>query len=214
MNTLGEIQKTSKAKDERHVLLSYYGRLNYSFDSRYMLTTTIRRDATSRFAKNVRWGTFPSVALGWRVTEESFLKDNKVLSNLKLRASYGVTGQQDGIGNYNYLPIYTQSQNGAEASMGNGYIHTYRPSSYVPDLKWETTTSWNVGFDFGFLKDRITGSFDYYTRQTKDLIATVPAAAGTTFDRNITTNVGNVDSQGIEFSINATGLQPDRTGNR
>ena len=97
MNTLGEIQKTSKAKDERHVLLSYYGRLNYSFDSRYMLTTTIRRDATSRFAKNVRWGTFPSVALGWRVTEESFLKDNKVLSNLKLRASYGVTGQQDGI---------------------------------------------------------------------------------------------------------------------
>ena len=129
MNTLGEIQKTSKAKDERHVLLSYYGRLNYSFDSRYMLTTTIRRDATSRFAKNVRWGTFPSVALGWRVTEESFLKD------------------------------------------------------------------------------RITGSFDYYTRQTKDLIATVPAAAGTTFDRNITTNVGNVDSQGIEFSINATPVQ-------
>ena len=118
-----------------------------------------------------------------------------------------MTGQQDGIGNYNYLPIYTQSQNGAEASMGNGYIHTYRPSSYVPDLKWETTTSWNVGFDFGFLKDRITGSFDYYTRQTKDLIATVPAAAGTTFDRNITTNVGNVDSQGIEFSINATPVQ-------
>lgn len=159
------------------------------------------------FRQNVRWGTFPSVALGWRVTEESFLKDNKVLSNLKLRASYGVTGQQDGIGNYNYLPIYTQSQNGAEASMGNGYIHTYRPSSYVPDLKWETTTSWNVGFDFGFLKDRITGSFDYYTRQTKDLIATVPAAAGTTFDRNITTNIGNVDSQGIEFSINATPVQ-------
>lgn len=209
MNTLGEIQKTSKAKDERHVLLSYYGRLNYSFDSRYMLTTTIRRDATSRFAKNVRWGTFPSVALGWRVTEESFLKDNKVLSNLKIRASYGVTGQQDGIGNYNYLPIYTQSQNGAEGIMGNEYIHTYRPSSYVPDLKWETTTSWNIGFDFGFLKDRITGSFDYYTRQTKDLIATVPAAAGTTFDRNITTNVGNVDSQGIEFSVNATPIQTE-----
>ena len=174
-----------------------------------MLTTTIRRDATSRFAKNVRWGYFPSVALGWRVTEESFLKDNKVLSNLKIRASYGVTGQQDGIGNYNYLPIYTQSQNGAEGIMGNEYIHTYRPSSYVPDLKWETTTSWNIGFDFGFLKDRITGSFDYYTRQTKDLIATVPAAAGTTFDRNITTNVGNVDSQGIEFSVNATPIQTE-----
>lgn len=207
MNTLGEIQKTSKAKDERHVLLSYYGRLNYSFNSRYMLTTTVRRDATSRFAKNVRWGTFPSVALGWRVTEESFLKDNKVISTLKVRASYGVTGQQDGIGNYNYLPIYTISQSGAGSLIGDTPTPTYRPKAYVPNLKWETTTSWNMGFDFGFLKDRITGSFDYYTRQTKDLIATVPAAAGTTFDRNITTNVGNVDSQGVEFSLNATPIQ-------
>ena len=207
MNTLGEIQKTSKASDERHVLLSYYGRLNYSFNSRYMLTTTVRRDATSRFAKNVRWGTFPSVALGWRVTEESFLKDNKVISTLKVRASYGVTGQQDGIGNYNYLPIYTISQSGAGSLIGGTPTPTYRPKAYVPNLKWETTTSWNVGFDFGFLKDRITGSFDYYTRQTKDLIATVPAAAGTTFDRNITTNVGNVDSQGVEFSLNATPIQ-------
>ena len=206
-NTLGEIQKTSKATDDRHVLLSYYGRLNYSFDSRYMLTTTVRRDATSRFAKNVRWGTFPSVALGWRMTEESFLKDNKILSTLKLRASYGVTGQQDGIGNYNYLPVYNISQSGASSLIGGNPIHTYRPEAYVPDLKWETTTSWNAGFDFGFLQDRITGSFDYYTRQTKDLIATVPAAAGTTFDRNITTNVGNVDSEGIEFSINATPIQ-------
>lgn len=206
-NTLGEIQKTSKATDDRHVLLSYYGRLNYSFDSRYMLTTTVRRDATSRFAKNVRWGTFPSVAFGWRMTEESFLKDNKILSTLKLRASYGVTGQQDGIGNYNYLPVYNISQSGASSLIGGSPIHTYRPEAYVPDLKWETTTSWNAGFDFGFLQDRITGSFDYYTRQTKDLIATVPAAAGTTFDRNITTNVGNVDSEGIEFSINATPIQ-------
>ena len=207
MNTLGEIQKTSKATDERHVLLSYYGRLNYAFDSRYMLTATLRRDATSRFAKNVRWGTFPSVALGWRVTEESFLKNNEVLSNLKIRASYGVTGQQDGIGNYNYLPIYTISQNGAQGIMGNDYIYTYRPSSYVSDLKWETTTSWNIGFDFGLLKDRITGSVDYYTRKTEDLIATVPAAAGTTFNRNITTNVGNVNSQGLELSLNATPIQ-------
>ena len=168
MNTLGEVLKTSKATDERHVLLSYYGRLNYSFDSRYMLTTTVRRDATSRFAKNVRWGTFPSVALGWRVTEESFLKNNKVLSNLKVRASYGVTGQQDGIGNYNYLPIYTISQNGAESIMGNDYIYTYRPKSYVSDLKWETTTSWNAGFDFGFLKDRIEFSLNATPIQTND----------------------------------------------
>ena len=92
--------------------------------------------------------------------------------------------------------------------MGNEYIHPYSPSSYVPDLRWETTTSWNIGFDFGFLEDRITGSFDYYSRKTKGLIATVPAAAGTTFVRNITTYVGYVDSQCIEFSVNAT---PEQT---
>lgn len=206
-NGLGEVTSTSQATDSRHVLLSYYGRLNYSFGSKYMLTATIRRDATSRFAKDVRWGTFPSLALGWRLTEESFLKENPVLSNLKLRLSYGVTGQQDGIGNYNYLPVYTLSQNGAQALMGNEAIYTYRPAAYVENLKWETTTSYNIGFDFGFLKNRITGSFDFYTRKTKDLIATVPAAAGTTFNSKITTNVGNVNSKGIEFSINATPVQ-------
>lgn len=204
-NTLGEIQTTSKATDERHVLLSYYARLNYTFDSRYMLTATLRRDGTSRFKDS--WGTFPSVALAWRVTEETFLKDNPVLSNLKLRASYGVTGQQDGIGNYNYLPVYTYSQEGAQALFGNQYYYTYRPEAYVEDLKWETTTSWNFGFDFGFLKDRITSSFDYYTRQTKDLLATVPSAAGVNFDKTILTNVGNVDSRGIEVTLNATPVQ-------
>lgn len=207
MNAAGEIQTQYRTSDQRHVLLSYYGRLNYSYGSRYMLTATVRRDATSRFAQSQRWGTFPSVALGWRVTEESFMKDQQVLSNLKLRASYGVTGQQDGIGNYNYLPVYTISQDGAQGIVGDTPIYTYRPEAYVSDLKWETTTSWNFGFDFGFLKDRITGSLDYYTRKTKDLIATVPAAAGSTFDRNITTNVGNVDSQGIELSLNATPVQ-------
>ena len=207
MNAEGEVQTSFKATDERHVLLSYYGRLNYSYGSRYMLTATVRRDATSRFAKSQRWGTFPSVALGWRVTEEEFMKEQDVLSNLKIRASYGVTGQQDGIGNYNYLPVYTYSQEGAQAIIGNEYIYTYRPEAYVSDLKWETTTSWNFGFDFGFLKDRLTGSLDYYTRKTKDLIATVPAAAGSTFDKTITTNVGNVDSQGIEFTLNATPIK-------
>lgn len=207
LSTLGEVQSTTAASDERHVLLSYYARLNYTFNSRYMLTATMRRDGTSRFSKDNRWGTFPSVALAWRVSEEDFLKDNAVLSNLKLRASYGVTGQQDGIGNYNYLPVYTASQSGAEAQFGNQYITTYRPEAYVSNLKWETTTAWNAGFDFGFLEDRITGSFDYYTRQTKDLLATVASPAGTNFDKNILTNVGNVDSQGIEVSLNASPIQ-------
>lgn len=198
---------TVKASDYRHVMLSYYGRINYSFDGKYLLTATIRRDASSRFSKDTRWGTFPSVALGWTLTEEPWLKNQKVLSNLKLRASYGVTGQQEGIGNYNYLPVYTYSVTGAEAFINGQYINTYRPEAYVSDLKWETTTSWNFGLDFGFLDGRIGGAIDFYTRKTKDLLASVPTAAGTNFSKTILTNVGNVDSKGIEVSLNATPVQ-------
>ena len=198
---------TVKASDYRHVMLSYYGRINYSFDGKYLLTATVRRDASSRFSKDTRWGTFPSVALGWTLTEEPWLKNQKVLSNLKLRASYGVTGQQEGIGNYNYLPVYTYSVTGTEAFINGQYINTYRPEAYVSDLKWETTTSWNFGLDFGFLDGRIGGAIDFYTRKTKDLLASVPTAAGTNFSKTILTNVGNVDSKGIEVSLNATPIQ-------
>lgn len=198
---------TVKASDYRHVMLSYYGRINYSFDGKYLLTATVRRDASSRFSKDTRWGTFPSVALGWTLTEEPWFKNQKVLSNLKLRASYGVTGQQEGIGNYNYLPVYTYSVTGAEAFINGQYINTYRPEAYVSDLKWETTTSWNFGLDFGFLSGRIGGAIDFYTRKTKDLLASVPTAAGTNFSKTILTNVGNVDSKGIEISLNATPIQ-------
>ena len=203
----GTTLSTVKASDYRHVMLSYYGRVNYSFDGKYLLTATVRRDASSRFSKDTRWGTFPSVALGWTLTEEPWLKDNKVVSNLKLRASYGVTGQQEGIGNYNYLPVYTSSVTGAEALINGQYITTYRPEAYVSDLKWETTTSWNFGLDFGFLNGRIGGAIDFYTRKTKDLLASVPTAAGTNFSKTILTNVGNVDSKGIEVSLNATPVQ-------
>ena len=203
----GTTLSTVKASDYRHVMLSYYGRVNYSFDGKYLLTATVRRDASSRFSKDTRWGTFPSVALGWTLTEEPWLKNQKVLSNLKLRASYGVTGQQEGIGNYNYLPVYTYSVTGAEAFINGQYINTYRPEAYVSDLKWETTTSWNFGLDFGFLDGRIGGAIDFYTRKTKDLLASVPPAAGSTFSKTILTNVGNVDSKGIEVSLNATPIQ-------
>ena len=203
----GTTLSTVKASDYRHVMLSYYGRINYSFDGKYLLTATVRRDASSRFSKDTRWGTFPSVALGWTLTEEPWLKNQKVLSNLKLRASYGVTGQQEGIGNYNYLPVYTYSVTGAEAFINGQYINTYRPEAYVENLKWETTTSWNFGLDFGFLNGRIGGAIDFYTRKTKDLLASVPTAAGTNFSKTILTNVGNVDSKGIEVSLNATPIQ-------
>jgi TonB-linked SusC/RagA family outer membrane protein len=202
-NIAGEVQNSTAAFEERHVLLSYYGRLNYTLASRYMLTATIRQDGTSRFSEDTRWGTFPSVAVGWRLSEEFFLRDIDVLTNLKLRASYGVTGQQEGIGNYNYLPVYTISQTGAQYIFGSNPVNTYRPEAYVSDLKWETTKAYNFGLDFGFFNNRLSGSAEYYIRETEDLLATVPSPAGTNFDKTILTNVGNVDSEGIEVSLNA-----------
>lgn len=199
-----------KDSDQRHVLLSYYARVNFSYDSRYMVTATIRRDGSSRFAADSRWGTFPSVALAWNIAQEPFLRGNAAVSNLKLRASYGVTGQQDGIGNYTYLPVYYPSTGDNSQYITDGYGNYgpyYQPGAYVPDLTWETTESWNFGLDFGFFNDRLTGSVDYYTRTTRDLLATVPAAAGTNFSRTVTTNVGNVASEGIEASISATPVQ-------
>jgi iron complex outermembrane receptor protein len=202
LNVKGEVQSSSAATDQRHALISYYGRINYALASKYMLTATIRRDGTSRFSEDERWGTFPSVALAWRVSEEPFFRDIDVLSNLKLRGSYGITGQQEGIGNYNYIPVYTISQTGAQYIFGSEAINTYRPEAYVGDLKWETTKAWNFGLDIVFFNNRLSGSVDYYTRQTEDLLATVPSPAGTNFDKNILTNVGNVDSEGLEISVN------------
>lgn len=200
LNIAGESQYSSKANDQRHVLISFYMRLNYSYDSRYLLTATLRRDGTSRFSE--KWGNFPSVALAWRLSEEHFLKNNPIFNNLKLRLTYGETGQQEGIGNYDYLPVYTLSQTGAQYLFGNQYYFTYRPQAYNADKKWESTSAYNAGLDFGFLKGRISGSFDYYTRKTKDLLAVVPTPAGTNFNKTIMTNVGNVDSKGWEFALN------------
>ncbi len=209
LNNADEIQKTVAADDQRHALLSYYGRLNYAFHSKYMLTATVRADGTSRFSEDDRWGMFPSLALAWRLSEEGFLSDFEALSNLKLRVSYGVTGQQEGIGNYNYLPVYVGSQAGADYIFGNTVVSTYRPNAYVADLTWESTKSFNYGIDFGFFNNRLSGSVEYYTRQTEDLLSTVPAPAGTNFNKTILTNVGNVDSEGVELNINATPVDND-----
>lgn len=206
-NVAGELQSSSPAEDQTHVLISFYGRLNYSLLSKYMLTATVRKDGTSRFNKDNRWGVFPSLALAWRISEEDFLKNSTAISNLKLRLSYGVTAQQDGIGNYSYLPIYTYSNQYAQYPFGDTYYNTYRPESYVSDLKWETTNSYNAGLDFGFFKNRISGSVDYYTRKTKDLLATVSVAAGSNFSDKATTNIGNIKSHGLEFALNVIPIQ-------
>ena len=203
-NVYGEVQKSVAPTDQRHLLISWYGRLNYSFDRRYLLTATMRSDGTSRFSPDNRCGYFPSVGLGWRVDEEKFMKGISWLDNLKLRVSYGETGQQDINNNYGYMPVYNISNPGAYYLMGGEYIPMYRPQGYIGDLKWETTTSWNYGFDFSVLDNRLSGSFDYYTRKTKDLLAEVPVPAGANFNSRMTTNVGNVDSRGVELNINAT----------
>ena len=203
-NEAGDITNSSQPYDERHTLVSYYGRLNYGYDSRYLLTVTFRRDGSSRFSKENRWGTFPSVAIAWHTSGESFFKGiSHIMNNLKLRASYGVTGQQDGIANYDYLPNYTTSYPGAYYWFGGTWIPVARPQAYNPDLKWETTKSWNFGIDFGFLSNRLSGSVDYFTRRTEDLLATVSIPAGINFNKTMLSNVGNVDSKGVEILLNA-----------
>ncbi len=204
-NQAGEVQASSAASDQRHALLSYYGRINYTYADKYLVTATMRRDGSSRFSEENRWGTFPSVALAWRMSKEGFFEPlTSVMNDLKLRVSYGVTGQQDGISNYGHIPVYTISQNGAQYQFGGVPIYTYRPEAYNENLKWETTRSWNYGIDLAFLDNRITASVDYYDRKTEDLLAVVPSPAGVNFDKQMLTNVGNVDSRGVEIALNAT----------
>jgi len=184
-------------------LTSVYGRLVYTFDSKYYLTGTMRSDVSTRFAPGIRTGNFPSAALGWRLNEEEFLKGSKVISNLKLRAEYGVTGNQDGIGNYDYLSPFSLSSVGAQYQFGNTYYQAYRPAAYYPNRTWEQTATTNFGFDYGFFNERLTGSVDYYYRKTKNLLATISEPAGSNFSNQIVGNVGNMEDHGLEFSVNA-----------
>ena len=186
-------------------LVSYFGRINYTLLNRYLLTVTLREDGTSRFDSGQRWGTFPSFAFGWKLKEESFLRDVNSLSDLKLRLGWGVTGQQNlnNTMDFPYLPVYTVNREFAYVPMGDQYLITSRPGAYNPSLKWEETTTWNAGIDFGFLNGRITGTLDYYYRETNDLINTVYIPVGTNFSNMLTSNIGSLRNQGVEFSINA-----------
>jgi iron complex outermembrane receptor protein len=185
-----------------YFLLSYYGRINYIFKDRYLLTFTLRNDNTSRFSKDNRAGWFPSVALAWKINEEKFMDNVSWMSQLKLRLSYGITGQQNiNQGDYPYLARYTYNLNGAYYQMGNMYYRTLRPEGYDANIKWEETTTWNIGLDFGFLDDRIYGYLDLYLRETRDLLNIVPVPAGTNLTNEILTNIGNLENKGIELSL-------------
>lgn len=185
-------------------LVSFFGRLNYGLMDRYLLTVTLRQDGSSRFSKSNRWGLFPSAALAWSIINEPFMeKTHSVLSNLKLRVGYGVTGQQE-IGDYLYLTQYALSTNPNTQYMGS---YLLKPKGYSPDLKWEQTTTYNVGIDYGFLNNRINGSIEYYQKRTKDLLNTVSVPAGSNYTNQITANVGSMKNEGIEFNINAVAVQ-------
>jgi iron complex outermembrane receptor protein len=183
-------------------LVSFFGRLNYVLLNKYLLTFTLRDDGSSKFAEENRWGLFPSLAFAWDIKEESFLKNSNLFNSLKLRLGYGVTGQQDIGGDYPYLARYTFGQDNARYQFGNTFVTTLRPEGYDRNLKWEETTTYNIGIDFGILKDRISGSAEYYYRPTKDLLNTIDVPAGTNLTNRITTNVGNLINKGYEFALN------------
>ncbi len=191
-----------------HTLLSWFGRANFGYEDRYLLTATVRRDGSSRFGPTHKYGTFPSVALAWRIKSESFLSNVDAVSNLKLRGGYGITGQQDGIANYSYLSVYALSQANASYQFGNTFYQGYRPGGYNPNVKWEQTATSNIGLDYGFLDNRISGSVDYYYKKTTNLLNSIPQPAGSNFSAYILANVGDMTNKGVEFSID---LQPVRT---
>ncbi|MDR3217443.1 MAG: TonB-dependent receptor [Dysgonamonadaceae bacterium] len=186
-------------------LISFYGRLNYNLLERYLLTATIRRDGSSRFSPENRWGTFPSVALAWRIKEESFLKNIEVLSNLKLRLGWGITGQQDLNSDFGWLPVYEFSDPTAQIQFGDQFYPGWRPNGYDSNRKWEQTTTKNIGVDWGFVNNRIYGSLDYYQKHTIDLLNDIPVPAGSNFAPFLIKNIGSMDNWGIEGNL---GLVP------
>ena len=190
-------------------LVSFYGRINYSIASKYLFTFSLRNDGSSRFSPETRWGLFPSGAFAWNIGAEDFLKDSKALSQLKLRLSAGMTGQQDGIGEYAHLSRYGLSTDVYQQYyMGTpGFQFMWTPGAYDPNIKWETTTTYNVGLDFGFVNDRITGNVDAYLRNTNDLLNNVLTPMGSNFGNQVLTNVGSMQNKGIEFALNVIPVQ-------
>ena len=198
-----------KVEPREYYLLSLFGRLNYSLQNKYLFTFTLRQDGSSRFGKDNRWGLFPAAAFAYKAIDDKEGKFNR----LKFRLGYGITGQQD-IGDshqeldyYAYLPVYTQGLESAQYQFGNTFVPTFRPEEYDANIKWETTTTYNVGVDFGFLKDRIYGSAEFYIRKTEDLLNRIPVPAGTNLSNFVTTNVGNLENRGVELSLNFVPVQ-------
>lgn len=191
---------------DRYQLLSFFGRLNYTFKDRYLLTVTVRGDATSRFAKDKRWGVFPAVALGWKINQEAWMQGAAGwLSDLKLRLGWGKTGQQEIGETINYMALYAIASPSVSYPNGtNGWHLPVYARGYNPDLTWETTTSYNAGLDFGFFNNRITGSIEYYTRKTTDLLAYVAVPAGSSTTNMLNRNIGSLETTALSSTSQQT----------
>jgi len=191
----------------RNVLMSFFGRANYSYKNRYLFTATLRADASSKLNPDDRWGYFPSVALAWNVSNENFLKDNKTLNELKLRFGYGEVGNVNGLGDYLFLTNYTRSQDGASYQLGDSFYQTYRPGVTNKNLRWEIGNTLNAGIDFGLWNNLITGTLDVYRKQTKDLIAETTIDPFTNFKNRVNANVGDMENKGIELGLTITPIR-------
>jgi len=183
-------------------LVSYFGRLNYNLLDRYLLTATFRADGSSRFRKGKKWGYFPAAAFAWKISNEPFMKNVKWLDELKLRLGWGMTGQQNGIDDFYYAPVYTISDTYAQYPFGDKYFITMRPGAYNPDLTWEKTTTYNGGLDFTALNGRFGFNVDGYYRKTTDLLSSVAIAGGTNFSDKLLKNVGSLENYGVELAFN------------
>jgi iron complex outermembrane receptor protein len=198
-----------------NVIISFFGRASYSFNDEFYLTGTIREDGSSRFGpygtgvtigtigQGGKWGAFPSGAFKWKISNEGFLKNSRVISDLAVRVGYGITGNQDGIGDYSYYPSYSLAGPGAAYQFGNQYIQGYRPGSFNAGLQWEQTATTNLALDYGFLNNRISGSIEFYQRKTSNLLINIEEPAGTNFSAFVLSNVGTLENKGAEFTINA-----------
>lgn len=187
---------------EESKLISFFGRAGYNINDRYLASVSIRRDGSSRFGPSNQWGNFPAAAIGWRLSREPFLSGVSGLTELKLRASWGKTGNQ-AIGNYQQHVTYLPCNAEAEILFGNQFVCPARPSSVDPNIKWESTATWDVGLDYGIMNGRVSGTLDWYTKHTDDLLFNVPTPAGTNFSNFVTKNIGSMRNRGFELALSA-----------
>ncbi|HSJ13864.1 MAG TPA: SusC/RagA family TonB-linked outer membrane protein [Longimicrobiales bacterium] len=207
----GSAERLTTVSIEENRLISFFGRMHYTLRDRYMLTASLRRDGSSRFSEDNQWGTFPAIAAAWRISGEPFMQNLGTLSDLKLRASWGVNGNQ-AVGNYLSYLDYRLGGPRAQYQFGDEYISTMRPSAKDPNLKWEETTSWNIGLDYGLFDNRLYGSIEYYKKDTDDLIFEVPVPNGSNLSDRVTTNVGNMTNRGVELALEALMTRPRSGG--